>query len=500
MSGAHPPRAVRLLIVGAGFSGIGLAIRLRQRGIADFAILERASALGGTWRDNAYPGCACDVQSTLYSFSFAPNPGWSRTYSPQREIWDCLRDVAQRHDVVRHMAFGEEVTSASWDDAAQRWMVRSTTGTWRASMLVLANGPLSDPALPDIDGLADFGGTLFHSSRWDHHHALQGRRVAVIGTGASAIQFVPRIQPVVAQLDLYQRTPPWIMPRHDRAVPGWRRALYRALPVTQHLERRALYVQREALFLPFRHPRIARVVEAVARRHMHAQVRDPALRAKLAPPFTIGCKRILLSDDYYPALTQPNVEVISTRIARVTRDGVETTDGRTRPVDTIILGTGFRATDPPLANVVRGRDSRTLADVWQGSPSAYMGTTVAGFPNLFFLLGPNTGLGHSSVMLMAEAQFEHIVGLLSLAVDRGASSVEPRAEAQRRYVAWIDEALRPTVWNSGGCNSWYLDRNGRNSALWPFGIGRFRRVVTQVRPEDYTFTPAQGSADARGIA
>lgn len=496
MSGAPSARTVRLLVVGAGFSGIGLAIRLRQQGIADFAILERAPALGGTWRDNSYPGCACDVQSTLYSFSFAPNPGWSRTYSPQREIWDYLQDVAQRYDVMRHMAFGEEVASAAWDDAAQRWTVHTTTGTWRAAMLVLANGPLSDPVLPDIEGLGDFAGRVFHSSQWDHAYALHGKRIAVIGTGASAIQFVPRIQPVVARLDLYQRTPPWIMPRHDRAVPAWRRALYRTLPIAQRLERRALYVQREALFVPFRHPRVARVVQGIARRHLHAQVRDPGLRTKLTPSFTIGCKRILLSDDYYPALAQPNVDVITQRIARITRDGVETADGRARPVDALILSTGFRATDPPLAAVVSGREGKTLADVWQGSPTAYMGTTVAGFPNLFLLLGPNTGLGHSSVMLMAEAQFEHILGVMSLMTARGATTAEPSAEAQRRYVTWIDEALRPTVWNSGGCSSWYLDRNGRNSALWPFGIGRFRQTVTRVRAEDYVVSPARTNAAA----
>ena len=493
MSDRAAARRVRLVIVGAGFSGIGLAIRLRQQGIEDFVLLERAQALGGTWRDNSYPGCACDVQSTLYSFSFAPNPDWSHVFSPQPEIWAYLQRCAERFDVTRHMVFGQDVTGAVWDDESHRWDVTSSGGRWSAELLVLANGPLSDPVIPDIPGLDRFAGPRFHSSQWDHAYPLQGKRVAVIGTGASAIQFVPRIQPVVARLDLFQRTPPWIMPRRDRAIAGWRRALYRAVPAVQLAERQALYAFREALLVPFRHPRVARVVEWAARRHLEAQVADLELRAKLTPPFTIGCKRILISDDYYPAVTRPNVDLVTERVVAVTNTGVTTADGRTREVDAIILGTGFRATDPPLAPFVLGRDGQSLAEAWQGSPTAYMGTTEAGFPNLFFLLGPNTGLGHSSVMLMVEAQIEHLLGVLRLMQSRGATTAEPSADAQRRYVAWLDAQLAPTVWNSGGCDSWYLDRTGRNSALWPLGIGRFRRTVTDVRAQDYLFAAARPS-------
>lgn len=477
-----------------------MAIRLRQRGIDDFVILERARDLGGTWRDNSYPGCACDVQSTLYSFSFAPNPDWSRTFSPQGEIWDYLRRCARDFDVERHFAFGEDVSAAEWSDTDKAWHITSTSGAWRAPVMIVATGPLSEPAIPDIAGLENFTGRVFHSARWDHEYSLRGKRVAVIGTGASAIQFVPKIQPDAETLHVYQRTPPWIMPRRDRAVPAWRRALYRRLPAAQRAERGALYALREAMFLPFRHPGVARVIESIARRHLAAQVEDPTLRAKLTPAYRIGCKRILPSDDYYPAIAMPNVELVTERISTVTAGGIATVDGTERAVDAIILGTGFRATDPPIAPFVRNGAGRSLADAWRGSPKAYMGTTLAGFPNLFFLLGPNTGLGHSSVMLMVEAQFQHVLGVLALMRRREAAAIEPSTDAQERYVARIDERLAPTVWNSGGCKSWYLDATGRNSTLWPDGVGRFRRTVATIVEGDYVTTPPKPQQVARSEA
>jgi cation diffusion facilitator CzcD-associated flavoprotein CzcO len=295
------------------------------------------------------------------------------------------------------------------------------------------------------------------------------------------------VQAQARQLTVVQRTPPWIMPRGDRAIAAWRRALYRALPVTQRLERAALYAFREAMIVPFRHPRLMRLVALSARRHLHAQVRDPVLRDRLTPHYALGCKRILLSDDYYPALVQPNVELVTDAITGFTRDAMQTAAGRTIPVDTVIFATGFRPTDPPLAPVIVGRDGASLAQAWRGSPKAYMGTTMAGFPNLFFLLGPNTGLGHSSLVPLIEAQVAHVMGVLDLMHAVGADTVEPSADAQAAYVAWIDAALETTVWNSGGCRSWYLDRSGRNSALWPFRVGRFTRTVARPRAEDYVF-------------
>ena len=489
MNAAAEPRVTRLVIIGGGFSGIGIAIRLRQEGIDDFVILERAHDPGGTWRDNSYPGCACDVQSSLYSFSFALNPDWSRSYSPQPEIQAYLRKCARDYDIDRHFVFDQNVTGAVWDDAARQWTVTTATGTWLATSLVMASGALSDPIVPDIPGLDTYTGHLFHSAQWDHTCDLKGRRVAVIGTGASAIQFIPEIQPRVGKLEIFQRTPPWILPRHDTAVPEWRKSLYRAMPATQRIERAAWYALRELLVFPFRHPQAARVVEWRARMFMESQISDATLRAKLLPTYQIGCKRILVSDDYYAALRRPNVSLVTDAISAIQPTGIVTADGALHHADVIILGTGFRPTDPPLAPLIVGRNGRSLADVWQGSPTAYMGTTAAGFPNLFMLLGPNTALGHSSVMLMVEAQIDHVLGVLRMMQSRGAGAAEPDAQAQREYVAMLDARLATTTWNAGGCSSWYLDRTGRNSTLWPDGVGRFRRTVSRVNADAYRLLP-----------
>ena len=482
-------RTPRIVIIGGGFSGLGMAIRLRAMGIDDFVILERAASHGGTWRDNSYPGCACDVQSVLYSFSFAPNPDWSHSFSPQDEIWAYLRRCATEYDIDRHFVFGETVTAATWDDERQQWNVQSTSGNWRPEIVIMATGGLSDAVMPRIEGLSTFAGAMFHSAQWRHDVDLTGKRVAVIGTGASAIQFVPRIQPRVAQLDVFQRTPPWIMPRRDKAIGGWRRQLYRHVPALQRAHRAATYLLREALHLPFRNARAARVVEWVAGRHMHVQVADPALRTKLQPHYRIGCKRILVSDDYYPALAQPNVALVTDAIISIEAAGVRTADGVLHAADVIIFGTGFRPTDPVLAPHIRGRTGETLAETWQGSPRAYMGTSHAGFPNLFTLMGPNTALGHSSVVLMAEAQVEHVIGVLRYTEQGGFAAAEPDAIAQRDWVAGVDARLRATTWNAGGCSSWYIDATGRNSTLWPDGVGRFRRTVARINPGEYRWIP-----------
>ena len=483
------PRTARVLIIGSGFAGIGMAIKLRERGITEIVILERAADLGGTWRDNRYPGCACDVESTLYSFSFALNPDWSRTFSSQPEIQAYLRRVASEFRVGSLIRFGEEVRGARWDQSAQEWVVTSTTGLWHAQHVVMANGSLSDPVVPPLPGLASFKGPAFHTAQWDPKVVLDGKRVAIIGTGASAIQVIPAIQPRVAKLVVLQRTPPWVLPRHDRAVPAWRRALYARFPHTQRLLRGLLHARHELLLLPFRHAAARRVVAAIVSQHLRWQVRDEQLRKALRPAYSVGCKRLLLSDDYYPALTQSNVAVVTSALDRIGPHSITTVDGRTHEVDVLILATGFRATDPVLAPLVIGRHGRSLADAWQGSPKAYMGTTVAGFPNLFILAGPNTGLGHSSVVLMTEAQIEHVLGVLALAQSQGVRAIEPRAEAQARFVAWIDASHATTVWNAGGCNSWYLDRTGRNSTVWPFGVDRFRRTVERVVAADYIAPP-----------
>jgi cation diffusion facilitator CzcD-associated flavoprotein CzcO len=476
---------VRIAIVGSGFAGLGMAIRLKRARIDDFVILERAADLGGTWRDNSYPGCACDVESHLYSFSFAPNPAWSRKFAPQAEIQAYLRRCAERFGIVPHIRFGHDVTGARWDAAAREWMIETSRGALRASILVLGNGPLSDPVIPDLPGLATFEGLAFHSASWRHDVDLTGRDVAVIGTGASAIQFVPHIQPRVRQLHLFQRTAPWVIPRHDRAVSlRWQR-IYSVLPPVQRLVRALIYLRHELLLLLFRHPRWMKRAEDVARRGLRKWIRDPGRRAQMTPDYTMGCKRLLLSDDYLPAVARPNVNVVTTALREVRAHGIIDADGIEHRADVIIFGTGFRATDPLLAPCVHGRDGRTLADAWRGSPQAYLGTMVAGFPNLFILLGPNTGLGHSSVVFMIEAQVAQVMLVLGELGRRRVPSLEPSAAAQARFVAEVERRMRGTVWVAGHCRSWYLDRTGRNSAIWPDFTWRFRRRLAQLVPGDY---------------
>lgn len=475
----------RVAILGTGFGGLGTAIRLTQVGERDFVLFERADDLGGTWRDNAYPGCACDVQSHLYSFSFALNPSWSRAYSPQPEIWNYLRACAVKFGIVPHLRFGHDVKELRWEDGLRRWRIETSRGTFTADVVVSGVGGLSEPVLPTVRGLESFAGEAFHSARWNHEHDLRGRRVAVIGTGASAIQFVPKIQPLVSKLRLFQRTPPWILPRRDRAIgKSWRR-LYEALPFAQRFVRNGIYASRELLVLGFMKPVIMQAAQRLARAHLARQVRDPELRKKLLPSYTIGCKRVLLSDDYYPSIAQPNVDVVTKRIHEVRPSGIVTDDGTLHEVDTIVFGTGFNATDPPIAKHVYGRGGTRLSDAWEGSPKAYLGTSVSGFPNLFFLLGPNSALGHSSVVYMIESQIEQVLAALAFMRERDAISVEATASAQEAYVREVDADMRGTVWTSGGCASWYIDETGRNSTLWPGFTFSYRRRLEKFVPEDH---------------
>jgi cation diffusion facilitator CzcD-associated flavoprotein CzcO len=465
----------RIAIVGTGFSGLGMAIRLRQEGEHDFVLLERAGDIGGTWRDNTYPGCRCDVPSHLYSFSFAPNPNWSSTFSPQAEILDYLRETAERHGVLPHIRFHTELESASWDEDEQLWQIETSKEAMTADVLIAAQGPLSDPSLPNVPGLESFQGKAFHSANWDHAHKLDGERVAVIGTGASAIQFVPEIQPRVSELHVFQRTAPWVIPHRNRPVRRWERAIYRLFPPAQLAMRAAIYWARESFVLQFRHRAIGKLLERIPMMHMHKQIKDPELRRRLTPDYSIGCKRILPTNEWYPALAQPNVEVVTGGLTEVRPGSVVAEDGSEREVDTIIFGTGFHVTDVPIADRVSGRDGRTLAETWNGSMQAYKGTTVAGYPNLFFLVGPNTGLGHTSIVFIIESQIAYVLDALRTMRRRGASTVEVRAEAQAAYNAELDRMTEGTVWVGGGCTSYYIDRNGHNSALWPTYTWPFRR-------------------------
>ena len=476
---------VRIAIVGAGFSGLGMAVRLKQAGVEDFVVLERAGDVGGTWRANTYPGCQCDVPSHLYSLSFAPNPGWSRTYSLQPEIWEYLRGVADREGLHEHLRLGHDVTAATWSEDEQRWELETSQGPLRAQVLIGALGPLTRPSVPGIPGLDAFEGKVFHSAEWDHDHDLTGERVAVVGTGASAIQFVPRIQRQVARMHLFQRTPPWILPHSDRPISRPERLLYRALPFTQRLVRAAIYWSREAFVIGFaKDQRFMRPAERLARWHLRRQVRDPRLREALTPSFRLGCKRILISNHYYPALAQPNVEVVTDGIREVRGNAVVSHDGTRREVDTIILGTGFHVTDPPAAKLLRGRDGRTLDEVSGGSPQAYLGAAVAGFPNLFMLIGPNTGLGHNSMVFMIESQLNYVLDALRHMGERRVTSFDVRPEVQAAYNEELQERMPGTVWLSG-CASWYLDAEGRNTTIWPDFTFRFRQRTRRFDPAEY---------------
>jgi|HubBroStandDraft_4_1064222.scaffolds.fasta_scaffold19060_3 cation diffusion facilitator CzcD-associated flavoprotein CzcO len=484
------PSHVHVAIVGSGFGGIGTAIRLMQEGIHDFVVLERADDVGGTWRDNTYPGCACDVPSHLYSFSFAPNPEWSRRFSPQPEILEYLKAVAARYGVLPHVRLGHSVVDAAWDEGQRRWRLQTSKGTFTADVLVGAAGGLSTPSIPALKGLDRFQGKVFHSATWDHGVDLTGRDVAVIGNGASAIQFVPEIQPQVGRMVTYQRTPSWILPRSNGPVGDGARSLFRSLPAAQLATRGAIYATTELFGLGFRHPVLMKPLQKLALGYLEREVQDPLLRAKLTPNYTLGCKRILFSTKYYRALTQPNVEVVTDGIREVTARGIVTADGRERACDTIIFGTGFEVTNTPFSKSVRGRGGKTLTETWDGSPRAHLGTTVSGYPNFFIILGPNTGLGHTSVVYMIESQIEHVVNAVLYMREHGVTAVEPKPEVQAAFLADVDRRLGPTVWNSGGCASWYLDKTGRNSTLWPDATWRFRRRVQRFDPAEYQLSEA----------
>ena len=481
----------RVAIVGAGFSGLGMAIRLRREGIDDFVVLERASEIGGTWRDNTYPGCQCDIPSVLYSYSFAPNPNWTRTYPLQGEIREYLRRCATDLGVLPYVRFGHEVQSATWEEETQRWLIETSGATITADVLVGGQGGLSSPSVPDIPGLDDFEGAKFHSARWDHDHDLTGERVAVIGTGASSIQLVPEIQPRVGRLHLFQRTPSWVLPDPDRPLRDFEQRLFHRLPAAQRALRALVYLSMEATVLgTMVDTRLAKGLEAVGRRHLKRQVRDPELRRRLTPRYMIGCKRITMSDTYYRALTQPNAEVVTDGIREVRRDSIVTSDGIEREVDTIILATGFHVHDHPGFERIRGRGGLTLADAWKGSPRAYLGTTIAGFPNLFLLVGPNSAGGFNSIIFTSEAHINYALNAIKTMDRRRLGSVEVRPAVYDAFAREAEERLSASVWNQGGCESWYLDANGRNSVWWPgFMVSLWRRT-RRFDPDEYRLQPA----------
>ncbi|MFI7702608.1 flavin-containing monooxygenase [Nonomuraea sp. NPDC049480] len=459
---------VGTIIVGAGVSGMCLAMTLRNAGQNDFIVLEKAQDIGGTWRDNDYPGCASDIPAHIYSYSFAMHPSWNHRYGSQAEILRYLRQAAQRFDVLRKILFGVTAVSAVYDEEQARWTVQAEDGSrFSATALVLAVGAIHQPAIPEIPGFSAFNGTAFHSSRWDHGCDISGKNIAVIGTGASSVQIIPKIAPYAGRLFVFQRTAPWVLPRRDGTYNSTVRMLFRKLFLFGLLYRWYLYWRAEARVLAFkRYKWLLRVARFRAMRHLRRQVPDSDLRRMLTPKHAIGCKQLLLSSTYYPTLTRDNVEVITTPITEIDDSTITTADGTTRPVDVIVLATGFHILGSLDFIQITGRDGLDLQETWRTGAEAFLGICVSGFPNLFLMVGPNSGLAHTSMIFMIEDQARYISQALRR-LDRGVRSLDVDLTVQRKFNSALHRRLQSSVWSLGGCRSWYLDQAGINRVLWP---------------------------------
>jgi cation diffusion facilitator CzcD-associated flavoprotein CzcO len=488
-----PATSTDVLIVGAGFSGLGMAIKLREAGREDFLLVEKAYEVGGTWRDNTYPGCACDIPSHLYSFSYEQNPDWTRAYSPQPEIYAYLRRVADGYDLRRSIRFGVEVASARWEADAQRWAVTAVTGeVYSCRVLVNAVGALHIPYVPGLDGTDDFLGPAFHSARWRHDVDLTGKRVAVVGTGASAIQFIPEIAKQAAEVRVFQRSAPWVLRKPDHAMSERTRAAFRRVPGLQRAYRDLLYWLLESRAIGFNgHPRMLQMAERMMRRYVERTVSDPVTRELLVPDYRLGCKRVLMSNDYLKLFEQPHVSLHGHGVRSLTKRGVVDGDGVEHEVDVVIWGTGFHVTDSFSQLHITGRGGRDLATTFERDGiETYLGMNVAGFPNLVLLLGPNTGLGHNSVVFMIEQQVRYVLRLLDAAEARGAGAFEVTRTAQDRFNSVVQAKLARGIWSTGGCTSWYLDSSARNRSIWPGFTWRYWLQTLRVDADSYCWEPA----------
>ena len=479
---------VDVLIVGAGFSGLCMGIKLLEAGMKSFLIIEKSSDIGGTWWDNRYPGCACDIPSHLYSFSFAPLTEWTRMYPGQQEIHDYLKRCVEHYGLAPYLHLNACFREAVWNESESVWNATDGEGTRiRARVLVSGMGALHVPRYPELPGLVRFSGPAFHSSTWDYGVDLDGKNVAVVGTGASAIQFVPQIAPRVGKLYLFQRTPPWIVPRLDFAISEKWKERFRRVPLTRWAFRQYIFWRQEFRVLGFLgNESVRKKAEAIALRHMARRIKDPKLRAALTPKYLLGCKRVLVSDDYYPTLNRSNVELVTDGIAEVGEHSIVTRDAVERPIDVLIYGTGFRATEPLIGCRVVGKGGMEIHDAWGKRMTAYLGVAVNGFPNFFMLLGPNTGLGHNSVVLMIEAQVRYTMNCLKLMKRRKQRVLEVRPEIQQSFVEEIYRRMGTTVWQSGGCHSWYQDQfTGEITTLWPGSVVSYLRRMRSVSRSDY---------------
>lgn len=482
-----------MLIVGAGFSGLTMALEARKRGMSDITILEKAGDIGGTWRENTYPGVACDVPSHLYSMATHLNPDWSRAYAAGSEIQAYLQQVARDEGLYDLCHFHQELKSACWDGS--RWRVETRDGhVWSARFLVSAIGALHIPSIPHIPGADRFAGPSFHSANWRHDIDLSGKRVAVVGTGASAVQFVPEIAKTAARVTVFQRSAPYVLPRPDGPISPWVRRWYKRLPVLPRIRRQLIYRIFEFRHRAFRgEPKAVAFAMRMWRDAMERAITDPKLQEILTPDYTIGCKRVLSSNDWYPALARDTVQIVPQGVASIQGNTLMTTEGQSVEADVLIWGTGFHVTDIAERLDITGADGLTLQTAWSEKMQANLGTAIAGFPNFFMLLGPHTGLGHNSVVLMIEAQVDHIGRVLQAMQDQHISIVSPNPQKQAAFTAEMQDRHVDSVWQNGGCTSWYQDASGRNTTLWPGTVSEFSKRMAGSGLEQFDrVAPAQG--------
>lgn len=482
-------------VIGAGFAGIGAAIRLKDDGITNFAIFEREDRVGGTWRDNTYPGAACDIPSRLYSFGFAPNPQWSHTYSGSTEILQYIDHLVETFDIATHIRFRHTVTGVVYDQAAGEWTVEFAGGTSvRARAVIVGSGPLSNPSLPDIEGLESYEGTTIHSARWDHDYDFTGKKVAVIGTGASAVQIVPELVKDAQMVKVFQRTPGWVLPRINTRTADWAKQIYAKAPLSEKIARSAWFWGHESVALgvvwdsPF-----TRLVESICRANLRRQVEDPWLRRQLTPDFSAGCKRLLMTSDYYPALQADNCKLVTWPIARLSPKGIRTVEGIEHQFDAIVFATGFEVSKAGTPFTITGIDGRDLASEWSRGAYAYRSVAVSGYPNLFFTFGPNSGPGHSSALVYMEAQIDYIVGAIGKLLQFGWKALDVRPEVQARYNEDIQRRLNSTTWNSG-CKSWYLTEDGFNATMYPGFATQYVQQLQTLELADYKITASEHRA------
>ena len=478
-------RPKSIAVVGGGFGGVGAAVLLHRSGYNDVTVFERGERVGGVWNHNTYPGAACDVPSHLYEFSFEPNPRWSRRYAPQAEIQAYLEDVARHHGVLDWIRTGTEVTRVNWDEERSKWLLDTSAGAHEADILLTACGQLSIAKVPAIPGLESFDGPAFHTGQWRHDVDLAGKRVAVVGSGCSAIQAVPAIQPLVEQVDVYQRSPGWTLPKMDFAYSERTKRLFERFPVLQRLDRMAIFAFQELGAAAMTHRRwLLEPLRALGRRQIEKAIKDDELRAKVTPSDEIGCKRVMLTDEWYPTLTKPNVELITDAIAEVTPAGIRVKDGTERAADVLVLSTGFKSHGFVAPMEIVGKGGRTLAEEWARVPYAYLGLSVPGFPNMFLLYGPNTNGGTGSVIYVIEAGMAHVIAALRELERAHADRIEVSRETVDGFDRELRAALAGTVWHTG-CTNWYVDENGNDPNQWPWLWSKYRRRTARIEPGAY---------------